>query len=101
MRTASIDHGMKRIGLAISDASGTLARPVSTIRGDADPERAARLVAGELDRLGRDLDGIGTVVVGLPRRLDGSNNDQTPVVEAFAAALARLVSNPRRVGDGQ
>ncbi|MEW5983406.1 MAG: Holliday junction resolvase RuvX [Acidobacteriota bacterium] len=92
MRTAGVDYGARRIGLAVSDESGTLARPASTIRGHADPVAAARLVADQLQRLTRDLGEFGTIVVGLPRRLDGSPNDQTPAAEAFASALSAFVA---------
>lgn len=95
MRAAGIDYGLRRIGLAVSDESGTLARPVTTIRGDRDPRIAAGRVAAELASLATELGAIDVVVVGLPRRLDGSPNDQTPQAEAFAAALAS--AGPGRV----
>ena len=48
----------------------------------------------ELARLAAEEDGIASLVVGLPRRLDGSPNDMTPRVQAFAAALRTRVSVP-------
>ena len=83
-----IDYGLRRIGVAVSDPSGTLARPVETIPGSRDPKAAARTIRESIARLERDDDPIGTIVVGLPRRLDGTPNDQTALVEALAAELA-------------
>ena len=54
--------------------------------------RVADLVA----RLVGEDEGLEEVVVGLPRRLDGSPNEQTGRVEAFAAALAARVAVPGR-----
>jgi putative Holliday junction resolvase len=92
MRSAGIDYGARRIGIAISDESGTLARPVCCIPGGGGPKAAAGRTATELIRLTRELGDITTVVVGLPRRLDGTANEQTAEVEAFAAALSAQAS---------
>jgi putative Holliday junction resolvase len=48
----------------------------------------------ELQRLAAEEDGLTSLVVGLPRRLDGSPNDMTPRVEAFAAALGARTALP-------
>jgi putative Holliday junction resolvase len=52
------------------------------------------LVAREVTRLAAEDDGLAAVVVGWPRRLDGSANEQTPIVEAFARALGAAVPVP-------
>ena len=88
MRVMGVDYGLRRVGIAVSDPSGTLARPVETIAGSRDPRVAARAVLDAAERLEAGDDPIGTIVVGLPRRLDGSANDQTPLAEALAAALS-------------
>jgi putative Holliday junction resolvase len=87
-RLLGVDLGQRRIGLAVSDPSGTLARPLATLTlaGGGTDEAAAR-VAAEIDRLASEADGLGRVVVGLPTRLDGTPNEQTPRVAAFIAAL--------------
>lgn len=82
MRVVAFDVGLRRTGVAISDASGTLARPWQTLDG-ADPVRARRVV----HELQRDADGLAAIVVGLPRRLDGSPTHLTEPARAFAAAL--------------
>ncbi len=87
MRIVGLDIGERRIGVAISDATATLARPVAVLtRGRSDAD-ALRLVADEIARLASEEDGVASVVVGLPRRLDGTANEMTPRVQAFAEQL--------------
>jgi len=92
-RILAVDLGARRVGLAISDASRTLARPLETITvaGEADAvERVARRVA-ELD--GED-EGIAAIVVGLPSSLDGTPTPQTAQVRAFIARLQMHTTRP-------
>jgi len=89
MRTLGVDDGRRRIGLAVSDPTGTLARPVETVTGHDDPAAAAREVAAVIARLEAVDDPIGTIVVGLPLRLDGTPNEQTDHARALAAELVR------------
>ena len=87
-----LDVGQRRIGVAVSDASGTLARPLAVLETSALDATSAARVAGELTRLiGDDEDGVGMVVVGLPRRLDGTPNDMTAPVQQFAARLEQVM----------
>jgi len=79
--------------VAVSDASATLARPVGVLKVRAVDAAAVTAAVNEVRRLADD-DGIDTVVVGLPRRLDGSANDMTPVVERFAGALHDRLALP-------
>lgn len=86
-RVVGLDIGERRIGVAISDATGTLARPLRVlVRGGSDAD-ALRLVADEIARLATEEDGLAAIVVGLPRRLDGTPNEMTPRVQAFAEQL--------------
>jgi putative holliday junction resolvase len=87
VRIVGLDIGQRRIGVAISDATATLARPVGVLARDGSDADALRLVADEIARLASEEDGVGTIVVGLPRRLDGSANEMTPRVHAFAEQL--------------
>jgi len=86
----AIDLGAKRTGLALSDPTGTLARPHRVITS-ATP--LAEIVA-EITRLQADEDGLAAIVVGLPKRLDGSPNAQTPLVEKFVGLLRTRVQTP-------
>jgi len=92
MRILGLDVGRRRVGVAISDASATLARPLKTLPvTDADVVDA---VTSEVLRLAAEDDGVGAVVVGLPRRLDGSASEQTVAVQAFIAALRLRLDVP-------
>src|SRR5512143_3817929 len=97
VRTLGVDLGARRIGLAVSDASGALARPLEILHVTGAGQAAA--VADVIERLAAEEDGLGAVVIGLPRRLDGTPNAQTPIVTAFAEALGRLVRQPIALQD--
>ena len=76
--------------MAISDATGMLARPVGVIAIAGLDRTAVDRAADEIARLNHvEDDRVETIVVGLPRRLDGSANDMTPRVEAFATSLGQ------------
>lgn len=86
-----MDYGRKRIGLAISDATAFLARPWQVVAvPDPDPELSAVMIADFFPRLMNEDDGVDGIVVGLPRRLDGSDNDQTVDVRKFAHQLQMI-----------
>jgi putative Holliday junction resolvase len=86
-RIVGLDVGERRIGIAISDATCTLARPVSVVRTTGLDGNALALAAAEIARLSAEEDGVAAVVIGLPRRLDGTANEMTGRVERFGAAL--------------
>lgn len=94
MRAVGVDVGGRRIGLAVSDASGTLARPFGAVTVAALDATAVARVEAEIARLQHEDDGVAVLVVGLPRRLDGRPTDMTPVVEAFARRLATACALP-------
>ena len=89
-----LDIGQRRIGVAISDASGTLARPIGTLVSHALNARSLEQVLAELSRLAGEHEAIDAIVVGLPRRLDGTANDMTRPVQEFAAQLQQRVAMP-------
>ncbi|HEY2906365.1 MAG TPA: Holliday junction resolvase RuvX [Vicinamibacterales bacterium] len=86
MRALGIDIGKRRVGLAISDASRTLARPLETIAAKG-PREAVELVGRAIDRLAAEEDGVDTIVVGMPSRLDGTPTTDTAYASSFVAAL--------------
>jgi len=81
MRAAGVDLGTVRVGLAVADELGLLAHPRPHLGGK------------DLGRLVRELcelaaaDGIDVFVVGLPRRLDGSEGPEARRARRFAASL--------------
>ena len=92
MRILGLDVGRRRVGIAISDASATLARPLKTL--PVTDEDVVDAVTSEVLRLSAEDEGVGVVVVGLPRRLDGSPSEQTGAVQAFIAALRPRLDIP-------
>jgi putative Holliday junction resolvase len=85
-RILAIDVGTRRIGLAISDASCTLARPLETLVVTSDADAVARL-AGRIVELEAEDGGLSTIVVGMPSHLDGTPSPQTAHVAAFIELL--------------
>jgi putative Holliday junction resolvase len=94
MRALGVDYGQRRIGLALSDASGMLARPWKTIPREGNPSQVARTIAGEVQALARAEEAVAVIVIGYPRRLGGERNQQTSSVERVADQLRRLVDVP-------
>jgi putative Holliday junction resolvase len=88
MRILGIDVGVRRIGLAISDPSGTLARPLMTLVIERGDEAAVR-VSEMIEQLSAEEDGLTAVVVGLPSRLDGSVHESTARVRVFIDELRK------------
>ena len=94
MRVLGIDYGARRVGLALSDATGTLASPWRLVERPPSEAETLRLLAGIVDTLRADEDGLEAVVVGWPRRLDGSPTHQTALVEAFRRDLEHRTGLP-------
>jgi putative Holliday junction resolvase len=86
-RIVGLDVGERRIGVAISDATCTLARPLTVLRTSGLDGDALAVATTQVGRLVADEEGLASIVVGLPRRLDGSRNAMTPRVEVFATRL--------------
>ena len=80
--------------MAISDATATLARPLAVLRPASLESDAPQMVAAKIAHLRGEGDDIATLVVGLPTRLDGSDNDMTSRVRVFAAAIGELTVLP-------
>jgi putative holliday junction resolvase len=93
MRALGIDYGRRRIGLALSDPTGLLARPWKTLATAGLARQAAQLAA-EIEALRSDDDGLSVVVLGYPRRLSGQPSEQTAQVQALAERLSTLTAMP-------
>jgi putative Holliday junction resolvase len=98
MRVLGIDYGERRIGLALSDATGLLASPWKKIANDADVGAAATRLAAEVRAL-QSADGLDAIVIGLPRRLNGEPTEQTARVRKLAEMLAAVVTVPISLQD--
>ena len=82
LRIMAIDYGDRRIGIAVSDALGVLCGDAFTLT-EWNMERAARRIAEEVAARG-----VGTLVLGLPRNMDGSEGPRAEKSREFAALLA-------------
>jgi putative holliday junction resolvase len=84
MRVLALDYGSARCGAAISDPTGTLARPLAVIE-PPEPRMIAELVAAH---------DVERVVVGLPVTLSGEEGEQAVASRAFAAELEGVLEVP-------
>ena len=66
MKIMSVDYGDRRTGIALSDIRGILASPLTVIKESYQPKLAKEIVSLAVDN------DVKTVVIGLPRNMDGS-----------------------------
>jgi putative Holliday junction resolvase len=88
LKVLALDYGSARTGVAVSDPTGTLARPLCTIAGAASDEGLARL---------RDLvrdEQAERIVVGLPLTLRGEVGGQAEETNRFVETLRAAVNVP-------
>jgi putative holliday junction resolvase len=88
VKVLALDYGAARTGVAVSDPSGTLARPLEVVERAASPtglERLAAIVREERP---------ARIVVGLPLTLRGDVGAQARETERFVEALRPLVDVP-------
>jgi putative Holliday junction resolvase len=93
MRVLAIDHGTKRVGLALSDETGTIALPLQFL--DAEP--AAKL----FERLKEIADErkVEEIVVGLPRNMNGTYGPAAEKARDFVGALKQVLTVPIHTWD--
>ena len=93
MRILALDHGTKRIGVALSDETKTIAQPLEFILTEP--------FAAFLDRLKKLLveKEVDLIIIGLPRNMDGSYGPAVQKVEAFVAVLRSAVTVPVKTLD--
>ena len=84
MKVLALDYGRARTGVAVSDPTGTIARPVGVVKG-GDVARIAELV---------EQHGAERVVVGMPLTLRGERGEQARETQAFIDALAAATGVP-------
>lgn len=89
MRAVGIDLGRRRIGVAVSDATGVLASPHCVVRRSGDTGTDHRRLAALVADLGAEV-----VVVGLPLSLGGGAGPAAQAAGAEAEALAAVVGVP-------
>jgi putative holliday junction resolvase len=93
MRILGLDHGTKRIGVAVSDETKTIAQPLEYIPAEPFAGFLARLKTLLVEKE------VDLVLVGLPRNMDGSYGPAALKVQAFVAALKDAVTVPIQTWD--
>lgn len=92
-RIAAIDYGLKRIGIAVSDASGRLAFPLTTVEGG---KKATANVLKALESRKRE---IVRVIVGHPLLLSGKEGDMALAARKFSEELEAALGVPVQLWD--
>jgi putative Holliday junction resolvase len=88
MRILAVDPGTRRVGLALSDPTGTIASPLGTLPAEPAeslPQRLAK-AAGQHE--------VARIVVGLPRELDGKRGPAAAAAERLADKLRKASGLP-------
>lgn len=85
MRKMALDHGARRVGIAVTDPTGVAALPLETVARSRALDRLAVLV---------DEYEVGEIVVGLPLHMDGRAGEEAERARRFGAAVARRTGVP-------
>jgi len=88
VRILAIDPGSIRLGLALSDPSGTIAQPLKVLarRSDAEDLKALNDLVAE--------HGVELIVIGLPRMMDGRLEAAARDAQAFGAQVGQATGRP-------
>ena len=88
MKVLALDYGSARTGVAVSDPTGTVARPLEVVESASAPAGLKHLA----DLAERE--GVERIVVGLPMTLRGVRGAQAEETEAFVTALRAVTAVP-------
>jgi putative Holliday junction resolvase len=93
MRILALDHGTKRIGVAVSDETKTIALPLEYIPAEPFGEFLVRLkkILAEKE--------VDFILVGMPRNMDGSYGPAAQKVDTFVGVLKTAVTVPIKTWD--
>jgi putative holliday junction resolvase len=93
MRILAIDHGTKRVGLALSDETGTIARPLQFLPAEPAAKLFDSLKETVVERK------VEEIVVGIPRNMNGTYGPAAEKAREFVAALKQAVTVPVHTWD--
>ena len=96
MRLMGLDFGAHTVGVAISDATGTIATAREIIRRER--ERALRETVRRIESLAREEE-IGRIVLGLPLHMDGSMSERAEKTIRFREMLEKRLTVPIEMQD--
>jgi putative Holliday junction resolvase len=93
MRILALDHGTKRIGVAVSDETRIIAQPLEYIPAEPFAEFLVRLktILAEKE--------ISVILIGMPRNMDGSYGPAAEKVQTFVAVLKTAITVPIKLWD--
>jgi putative Holliday junction resolvase len=92
-RILALDPGTRRIGLAVSDPTGTLAQPLEAVERRSKQDWAEPIVS-----LVEELE-VAEIVVGLPRHMDGSEGESAADARQMAETLHARTNIPVQLWD--
>jgi len=87
-RYLGVDYGQERVGIAVSDETGTMASPLEVL-----PLKPFRKFIGAVKRIIRERE-ISCIVVGIPRNMDGSYGPSAEAARDFATRLREAITVP-------
>jgi putative Holliday junction resolvase len=93
MRVLAIDHGTKRVGLALSDETRTIAQPLEFLPAEPEDKLLNGLRAIVAER------NVEEVLVGVPRNMNGTYGPSAERAREFMAALAKVLTIPVKPWD--
>ena len=93
MRILGLDHGTRRVGVAVSDEMHMIAQPLEYIAPEPFTDFLKRLkeILAEKE--------VGLILIGMPRNMDGSYGPAALKVQDFSAALKDAVTVPLKMWD--
>ena len=89
----AVDPGTRRVGLAVSDPTGTIAQPLATLGAEPQATLPDRLAG-----VAREHEAV-RIIVGLPRRMDGSFGPEAKAARALADAVRKASRLPVELVD--
>lgn len=93
MRILAIDHGTKRMGIALSDETRTIAQPLEFILAEPFADFLARLKQLITEKQ------VDQILIGMPRNMDGSYGPAALKVQEFVAVLKETIAVPIKTWD--
>jgi putative pre-16S rRNA nuclease len=93
MRVLALDHGTKRIGVALSDETATIAQPLEFIPAEPLAKALERIKEIVVEKQVREI------VVGLPRNMNGTYGPAAESARKFAATLREALGIPVKTWD--
>lgn len=85
MRILAIDYGSKKVGLAMSDETESIALPFLILKNKGD-----EIVACEIKKICKENE-IGKIIIGIPKTLSGKESEQTQQVKRFVDFLKKEI----------